>query len=181
MIQIIFCILVSFRLIKIHLRDRDIRSAIITILKSCDLSTDYVDGIYSQTPPPKEDVFYKVKYKNDIDFSKVNENHPMYAHMAMQRKMREAQDASKLRNWLKNNFQDALDKTQKGAYYKEEIKTLQKTISEDLQLKEIRWDCGWNDTHFRGCLLSFRSLVEHHPEIRNALKGKMVRHYVIRN
>lgn len=165
-------IAVSFRLIKIYLQDRDIRAAIKTILKSCGLSTEYVDSICHPPPPPKQETFYKIKYQNDIDFTKVNENHPMYAHIAMQRKMREAQDALKLGNWLRNNYRDALDKTQKGEYYREEIKNLQMVITKELGFKEIRWECGWNDTHFRGCLLSFRSLVEHHPEIRDVLKGQ---------
>lgn len=159
-------------MIKIHLKDRDLHAAITTILKSCGLSTEYIDGI---CPPPrhtKEHVFHQIKYKNEIDFTKINENHPIYAHIVMQQKMKEAQDALKLGNWLRNNYRDALNRTQEGAAYREEIKTLQKIITEDLELKEIKWECGWNDTHFRGCLLSFRSLIEQHPEIRNVLRGK---------
>lgn len=159
-------------MIKILLKDRDIHSAIKTILKSCGLPTDYIDSIYHSSTPPKENVFDQIKYKNDIDFTKVNENHPIYAHMVMQHKIREAQDALKLGNWLRNNYKDALSKTQKGAAYRAEIKTLRKVITDELELREIKWECGWNDTHFRGCLLSFMSLVEHHPEIRNVLKGK---------
>lgn len=155
---------VSFCLIKIHIRDRDIRSALITILKSSGLSTKYIESICPPSSPHKEEIIYKAKYKYDIDLTKVNE---------MERKMKEAQDVLKLTNWLRNNYKDASDKTQKGECYREEIKTLQKVITNELNLKEIRWDCGWNDTHFKGCLLSFKSLVEHHPEIRNVLKGKV--------
>lgn len=159
-------------MIKIHLVDKDIHAVITTILKSCGLPTDYIDSICPPPSTPKEEVFFKIRYKNDIDFTKVNKNHPMYAHIAMQQKMKEAQDAMRLGNWLKNNYIDALDKTQKGQFYREEIKILEQVITQELELKEIRWDCGWNDTHFRGCLLSFRSLVEHHPEVKPVLKGE---------
>lgn len=158
-------------MIKIHLNNKDIHSAITTILKTCGLPTDYIDSICPPAPPV-ENVFEQIKYKTEFDYTKVNENHPMYAHIIMQQKMKEAQDALKLRTWLRNNYMDALLKSQKGEYYREEIKTLQKVITKELKLKDIKWDCGWNDTHFRGCLLSFMSLIEHHPEIRHVLKGK---------
>lgn len=140
-----------------------------TILKTCGLPTDYVDSIIESTSPEKPT--YKRRYQNDIDFTKFNENHPIFAHIVMQRKMKEAQDALKLRKWLRTNCEDALEKVAKAAYYKEEINSLQKTIAEDLKLQEIRWECGWNDSHFRGCLLSFKSLIEHHPQIKHVLKG----------
>lgn len=156
------------------MRDRDIHSAVTTILKSCGLSTEYIDNIEPPPPPHKEELTFKIHYKNDIDFTKVHENHPIYAHIVMQHKIKEAQDAMRLGNWLKNNYKDALEKSQKGEYYREEIKHLQEVITQELTLKEIRWDCGWNDTHFRGCLLSFKSLVEHHPEIKMVLKGRKI-------
>nr|XP_023025344.1 T-cell activation inhibitor, mitochondrial isoform X1 [Leptinotarsa decemlineata] len=163
----------SFRFTKIHLKDRDIRSTIVTILKSCGLPTDYVDSII---PPPKIEKpdYSNLKYKNEIDLTKENDNHPIFAHVRMQRKIKEAQEALKLRNFLITNHRDALDKSEKGAVYREEITKLKKQITAELGLKEIQWNCGWNDTHFRGCLLSFLSLTEHHPEIRNVLKGRIL-------
>lgn len=143
-----------------------------TILKSCGLSTDYVDSIIKppEAAAPELDQ-YKVKYKNDIDFTKVNKNHPIYAHIVMQRKIKEAQDALMLKNWLRNNFKDAIEKSKQGEAYREEIQRLRMSITENLGLREIRWECGWNDTHFRGCLLSFKSLIEQHPEIRKIIRG----------
>ncbi|KAJ8920872.1 hypothetical protein NQ315_015665 [Exocentrus adspersus] len=149
---------VSFRLIHVYIRERDIRSAVITILKSCGLPTDYVDSIVTPAETVESDQ-YKIRYKNDIDLTKVNKNHPIYAHVIMQKKMKEAQEA------LNPN---------RGEAYREEIKRLRESITECFGLREIRWECGWNDTHFRGCLLSFKSLVEHHPEIMHKLKGRIL-------
>lgn len=91
----------------------------------------------------------------------------------MQRKIKEAQDALMLRNWLRNNYKNALKKSKQGEVYREEIERLRLSITQSLGLREIRWDCGWNDTHFRGCLLSFKSLIEQHPEIMYKLQGKL--------
>lgn len=165
-------LLVSFRLINIHIHERDIRATVVTILKSCGLPTDYVDSIIKPPETVRESDQYKIRYKNDIDFTKINKNHPIYAHIVMQRKIKEAQDALVLRNWLRLNYKDALEISKQGEVYREEIQRLRMSITKSLGLREIRWDCGWNDTHFRGCLLSFKSLVEQHPEIMYKLQGK---------
>ncbi|CAH1955869.1 unnamed protein product [Acanthoscelides obtectus] len=162
---------VAFHEIKIHLIERDIKAAIAKILKSCNLPTDYIDSIVTPATEPPEST---IRYKNDIDFTKADEHHPIYAHIIMQRKIKEARDALRLLNWLKINHTIALDKYQQGQEYRKEIARLREEIRKDLELFDIRWECGWNDTHFRGCLLSFKSLVDHHPSIRCHLKGRIL-------
>ncbi|CAG9825367.1 unnamed protein product [Phaedon cochleariae] len=163
---------VTFRLIKIHLNQGDIRSTVMNILKSCGLPTDYVD---SKRPPlsAKEPEF-KFRYENDIDLTNVNENHPIYTHVKMQRNIWEAQEAQKLRNYLSSNYVEALEKSEKGDIFRKEITRLKTKIVEEVGVKDIQWDCGWNVSHFRGCLLSFLSLVEHHPNIKTALQGRIL-------
>lgn len=150
------------------MNEKDVRSAVTKILRSCNLPTDYIDNVEA---PKQETPLDKFKYKYDIDFTKVHQNHPIYAHIVMQKKIKEAQDSKKLRNWLRKNYKDALEKSEKGRAYREEIRRLRESITRELELNDLRWECGWGDTHFRGCLLSFRSLVDHHPEIRSILKG----------
>lgn len=53
-----------------------------------------------------------------------------------------------------------------------EIERLKKELCENLKLKGIKWDCGWNISHFRGSLESFQALIKHHPEVGGSLKGK---------
>lgn len=161
---------ITFHSVKININHRDVRSAIVEILKACNLETEYIDKLSPPPPPPSQNVKFK---NNDFDFTNINENHPMYAHAAVRNKIKEAKELLKLCNWLHKNHKDALEKSEKHRPFKEEINKLCKHIVEDLGLKEIKWDCGWNDTHFRGCLLSFRSLMEQHPKAMETLRGRL--------
>lgn len=53
-----------------------------------------------------------------------------------------------------------------------EIGRLKIELCENLKLKKIKWECGWNISHFRGSLESFQALLKHHPEVTESLKGK---------
>lgn len=55
---------------------------------------------------------------------------------------------------------------------REEVKKLEKILCQDLGLKDITWDCGWNIAHYRGCLLAFQALARHHPEQMDVLKNR---------
>jgi hypothetical protein len=158
----------TFRLIKIYIRERDIREAVLTILRTCDLSTEYVDRI-PKPPPPKETVRINT---NNIDFSKINENDPVFGPIVMRQKINNAKEALKLRNWLRKNYESALEKLAANRPLREEVDRLRQVISKQWKLTDIRWDCGWNVTHFRGCLQSFMSLAEQHPDVMHFLKGR---------
>jgi hypothetical protein len=158
----------TFRLIKIYIKERDIREAVLTILRTCDLSTEYVDRI-PKPPPPKETVRINT---NNIDFSKINENDPVFGPIVMRQKINNAKEALKLRNWLRKNYESALEKLAANRPLREEVDRLRQVISKQWKLTDIRWDCGWNVTHFRGCLQSFMSLAEQHPDVMHFLKGR---------
>ncbi|KAJ8983345.1 hypothetical protein NQ317_003150 [Molorchus minor] len=162
------------RSINIYIKEREIRSVITNILKSCGLSTAYVDGVMEPHIAEPNVAKFKVKYKYDIDLTRVNKNHPIFAHVIMEKKIRDAREAQKLSNWLRTNFNDALEKSKKSEALREDVEKIREKITKDLELKEIRWACGWNDTHFRGSLLSFRSLIEQHPQVRHVLKGRIL-------
>lgn len=55
---------------------------------------------------------------------------------------------------------------------REEVEKLEKVLCNNLGLKDIVWDCGWNITHYRGCLLAFQALAEHHPELMEVLRNR---------
>jgi hypothetical protein len=55
---------------------------------------------------------------------------------------------------------------------REEVEKLEKVLCDNLGLKDIIWDCGWNIAHYRGCLLAFRALAEHHPESMEVLRNR---------
>ncbi|XP_044266173.1 T-cell activation inhibitor, mitochondrial [Tribolium madens] len=159
----------TFRLIKIYISERDIREAVLTILRACDLPTEYVDKIPKPPEPKKETVRINT---NNIDFSKVNENDPIFGPIVMRQKINEAKEALKLKNWLVKNYQSALEKLEANRPLREEVDRLRKKIAQQWKLTDVRWDCGWNVTHFRGCLQSFMSLAEQHPEVMHVLKDR---------
>jgi hypothetical protein len=76
------------------------------------------------------------------------------------------------RIWLKSNVSEALRKLAACQPVREEIVRLQKGLCDTLGVQSVVWDCGWNVTHFRGCLLSFQALARHHPSIMHTLKGE---------
>ncbi|XP_072382128.1 T-cell activation inhibitor, mitochondrial isoform X2 [Diabrotica undecimpunctata] len=164
----------KFRFINIHIQGNDIRTTLCTILKSCDLPTDYVDSIIPLPSTDKSNTNFKFKYKNEVDFTKVNQNHPIYAHIKMQMDMKRAQELLRLRNYLQKNAAEALKKSRKGDIHREEVKRLQEIITNELQVEDLRWDCSWNEEHRKGCLLSFMSLVNQHPRIKNVLRGRVL-------
>ncbi|CAG9831325.1 unnamed protein product [Diabrotica balteata] len=164
----------KFRFINIHLQGNDIRTTLCTILQSCDLPTDYVDRIIPLPSTDNPNTNFKFRYKNEVDFTKVNQNHPIYAHIKMQMDMKRAQELLRLKNYLQKNALEALKKSRKGDIHREEVKRLQEIITNELQVEDLRWDCSWNEEHRKGCLLSFMSLVNQHPRIKYVLKGRVL-------
>lgn len=63
------------------------------------------------------------------------------------------------RQWLEENYKSALEKYEANKPLRKDIESICKEICENLGVKEIKWDCGWNEMHFRGCLQSFRALA----------------------
>nr|CAD7462872.1 unnamed protein product [Timema tahoe] len=154
----------AFRQVKISLAQRDVRKTVLSILQSCDLSTTYVDNI---APPLNIS-----RLNNEIKFSKFNENHPIYSSERMKAKIKRTKDAEQLRDWLSKNVSDARKKLLACQPVRDEIYRLEKKLCDSLGLHKVVWDCGWNVTHFRGCLISFQSLATHHPDNMHVLQGR---------
>lgn len=55
---------------------------------------------------------------------------------------------------------------------KEDMDKMCKDICKKFGISQVRWDCGWNETHFRGCLQSFLALANQHPTEMGPLKGR---------
>ncbi|KAL3280920.1 hypothetical protein HHI36_004147 [Cryptolaemus montrouzieri] len=163
----------SFRHVKIYFRIPDLRETVVTILKSCDLSTEYVDKIPNPVKPLYRSETIKVQTEN-IDFSKFSENDPIFGQYVMKQKIKEARDSFRLKNWLRKNYEKALILTEKSRPLTEEVGKLKEIIINEWSLLDIRWNCGWNETHYRGCLLSFMALAEQHPEAMKYLQGKVL-------
>lgn len=72
---------------------------------------------------------------------------------------------------MEKNYKSALDKYTANDPLRKDIDIITADICENLGVKEVRWDCGWNELHYRGCLKSFKALANDHPDNMNVLKG----------
>lgn len=158
------------KLVQISLKDPCLRETILTILKSCKLPTEYVDKIPKAPKVTKENF----KLRQDIDLSNLSEDDPLYAHIIMKRKIKEAVDSFTLKKWLNKNYETALAHYELNRAVREEIERLRTLLCKQVGLSEFRWECGWNETHFRGCLLSFKALADQHPAPMQLLRGKFI-------
>lgn len=131
------------------------------------MPTEYVDNIPKSTEP-KIKTF---KIRKDVDYSNMNENDPLFYHIIMKKRIKEARELLTLKKWLNKNFEDALAKYELNRPVREEISRLRKSLIEQWGLSDVRWECGWNETHFRGCLQSFKALADHHQFIMYVLRG----------
>ncbi|CAK9820987.1 T-cell activation inhibitor, mitochondrial [Anthophora plagiata] len=163
----------KFTLVQIQLKEKDIRQTILSILKTCDLPTTFVDQIEEQKPP--DSIRFKSKYwqrrgpGEDIDFSEL-EDDPIYASILMKRKINIEPDT--LKTYLEKHINEVHVKLEACRPIREEVQKLEKILCSDLGLKNITWDCGWNIAHYRGCLLAFKALAEHHPALMEVLQNR---------
>lgn len=155
----------SFRLIKIHLKEKDVRQAVLTVLKSCELPTEYVDKIPCAAPS-------KMRLP-DIDYSNISSEDPIFGPIVMAKKINEYKETFHLKEWLKENHEIAATKSESFKPIRDEIVRLQNVFREKWGLLDVRWDCDWNEIHFRGCLQSLQILAQQHPLQMNKLKGSL--------
>lgn len=162
----------KFTLVQIQLKEKDLRKTILSILKTCDLPTTFVDQIQEQKPPDgyKSRFWQRKGYTGEnIDFSEL-EDDPIYASIIMKRKINLEPDT--LKAYLEKHINEVHVKLETCRPMREEVQKLEKILCSELGIKHIVWDCGWNIAHYRGCLLAFKALAEHHPEPMQVLKNR---------
>ncbi|KAL0273988.1 UNVERIFIED_CONTAM: hypothetical protein PYX00_006534 [Menopon gallinae] len=166
----------SLKSVLIKLHDRSVRKAVISILRSCDLPTTYVEKIAPQ-PELKEsksfskaqaERFYENLSRHEAEFY---ENDPLVGNFVKNIRNK-AKEIDSLREWLEKNYEASQESLKAHEPVRNEIERLKRELCENLELKVIKWDSGWNISHFRGALESFQALSLHHPEVMTSLKGK---------
>lgn len=157
------------RPIRIFLKENDIRKVVLHLLKSCDLPTDYVDKIPVQKS--KTDNF-------QINFDNLRKVDPLHGPIIMEEEIRKKREQLTLCAWLDENYTLAKEKSDDSKPIRDEILRLKQAILDKWEVLEVKWDCGWNETHFRGCLQSFHALAEQHPISMNILRGKILCDFV---
>lgn len=150
-----------FRLVSVPLRnERDTKSFVTKILKTCDLETSYVEKIASEPVSPKRSSNYQqtpsgVKYTVDDNEGQFTEEFDLF-----QFKVRKAKEDEKLEKFIRKNIDLAQIRTKALDDLREEVQKLKIKLENKLQLREIIYNCGWNIEHFRGCLKSLEKLFD---------------------
>lgn len=173
----------NFKAVSIPLAQRDIRGALETILSSCSLPTESLknfpktNGAVKTASKSKIGQLLKEPYViNILDFFMSTDEEWMEDDF-YEAKFKVASHKDKpvtLIDWLKRHTVDSRQRIQDCQPVREEISRLQAKLCKELKLADLRWDCGWGTSHFRGCLQSFNLLVVHHREDLRALEGRTV-------
>uniref|UniRef100_A0A8D8PWF6 T-cell activation inhibitor, mitochondrial n=1 Tax=Cacopsylla melanoneura TaxID=428564 RepID=A0A8D8PWF6_9HEMI len=172
----------SLKQVRIRLAHRNAREVVTSILTTCNLSTSYVDNIVDKPEPkPSEQYAYnrqeqyygntrRHEYPNEYNASG-NDNPDLGR---MKREVRDYKDGESLEKWLTKNYREAREKLEKTKPVRAEVEKLRLELIRELGLIGIKWDCGWDISHFKGCLVSFQTLCEHHRRDMELLKGRNV-------
>ncbi|KAL1124255.1 hypothetical protein AAG570_002025 [Ranatra chinensis] len=159
--------------VNIRLSQKDLKNTVVSILSTCNLPTTYVDKITPPPPPHQpgsvQDKFYNFRRTyREYDF----EVDPSVIFHAIRNSKEPNRNNQSLLGWLARNFAGAREKLKACEPVREEVARLREELRRGLGLHKVLWDCGWNITHFRGCLQSFGALASHHSEVMDVLKGR---------
>jgi len=149
--------------IKIRLRDPKLRSTVVTILKTAELPTGYVDSIPEKqetVTKSADEIFsdeegFVFEEQTKTGFSSTDKNQPLIG-------------------WLQTNVDIARQRLSKHEPIRLETERLQGAISYEYQLEDILWDCGWETVHRRGVVEAFLALVVQYPEVRPIIQNRTI-------
>jgi len=165
-----------FRLVKVSMQRKDTKSFVSSILKTCDLETDYIEKIVQQQSPKRYSTGSSdsssrpnVKYNVDSNEGQFSEEFDLF-----QFKVRKAREDETLEKFIKMNIDIAQIRTKSLDDLKEEVQKLKAELETKLQLKQILYNCGWNYEHFRGCLKSLEKLHHLYTNDMSQLHGKTI-------
>ncbi|XP_037934436.1 T-cell activation inhibitor, mitochondrial [Teleopsis dalmanni] len=166
----------KFKTIKIKLgqHNKDPKIIVQNLLELCNLPTDYVKSLKPEpTYDPKS--FSKThnnksNYKPGGDYKYGSEFTGFESHFY------KAKEETKktLHSWMLENAPVARNRSIELESVKEEVSKLSKTLVKQLNLRELKYDCGWNYDHFRGCLKSLERLANLHAQHMTVLKDRTV-------
>jgi len=157
--------------VRIRLRDATLRRTVLTILRGCDLPTDFVDSIPVSEEEQRGQVMEEVPrrpWRDDLwsegsqqqeessgGFSPTDKGQPFLA-------------------WLTNNVGVARTRLQVCEPIRLEIERLQGGICYEYELEDIAWDCGWETVHRRGTVQSFQAMLLSYPSLQDIVRGRTI-------
>ncbi|CRK86368.1 CLUMA_CG000214, isoform A [Clunio marinus] len=163
-----------FRLVKVPLtQQRDTKNFVVNVLKICGLETVSVEKIAATPPSPKKSSGgFKssgLKYTVDDNEGQFSEEFDLF-----QFKVRRAREDETLAKFIKKNIDLAQIRTKNLEELREEVQKLKIELETKLMLIEIKYNCGWNFEHFRGCLKSLEKLHDLYADDMYNLKKKTI-------
>ncbi|GAB1597561.1 T-cell activation inhibitor, mitochondrial-like [Argonauta hians] len=143
-----------FKQVEISLLCRDLKTTVKTILKTCNLSLDYIDNVVNQRKTNRSPSLFK----------------PLDSPIIMRPK-----PEISLQVFLEKNNKEIEKLSLATLAVQEEIDRLSLVLKEKLKLHDLRWDSLWGNIHFRGCLRSFERLyAENSKKIETILKDRIL-------
>ncbi|XP_030567791.1 T-cell activation inhibitor, mitochondrial [Drosophila novamexicana] len=159
----------SFRLVQIRMdrSTRDPKRFIQGLLESCNLSTDYIKTVKPTAQAKPQD---SMANKPSQDYHYNAEFHEFES----QYRSEATSIRPVLSSWLEENAAKARQRAKDTAVLEAEIDKLKNVLVRDLQLRDARYECGWNIEHYRGCLKSLQRLTQTHAAVLETLRNRVV-------
>ncbi|EDV96760.1 T-cell activation inhibitor, mitochondrial [Drosophila grimshawi] len=159
----------NFRLVQIRMdrSTRDPKQFIQGLLESCNLSTDYIKTV-KPTMQAKPQESMANKPSQDYHYN------TEFAEFEAQFRSEASSRRPELSTWLAENADKARQRAKETADLVAEIDKLKNVLVRDLQLQDVRYECGWNIEHYRGCLKSLQRLSQTHAKTLETLKNRIV-------
>lgn len=164
-----------FRLVKLPLnQQRDTRSFVINILKTCELGED-AKKVENNTPPSPKRTSGTYQQSSGLKYT-VDDNEGQFSEEfdLFQFKVRRAREDETLDKFFRKNIDLALIRTKSLDDLKEEVQKLKIDLQSKLKLSDIEYSCGWNFEHFRGCLKSLEKLHNLYGDEMHNLENKTI-------
>lgn len=156
------------RLVRVPIeRTLDTKRVVKRILESCDLSTEYVDKMKSSAKEPP-------KHRQSMDYHQESPPPGVFDEDVIYRDIKRSQDERSLSAWLRGNLDLALERQTALVGLREEIQKLRQKLMARLRLQDLRYECGWNIEHFRGCMKSLEYIADMHAQDMRFLEQRIL-------
>lgn len=157
-----------FRNVRIRLNSTNVQTSVYEVLKTCSLPTD---GL-----APSKDVSADDPVRAAIgdEFQEVTNRRPEGFSWSFVEQQMQREEEPHLEDFLESHVEEAHELRLRSAPLRDEARRLAEELVASLSLSALRWEGGWGAAHHRGCLESFRLLIEQHPEAAWAVRDRAV-------
>lgn len=161
----------SSRLVRVPIeRTVDTKRVVQRILESCDLSTVDIDKMKAPPSPARE----PPKRSSAMDYHQETPPPGYFDEEVIYRDIKRKQDEKNLAAWLDENLDLAQERQDALVGLREEIQRLRKELMDKLKLLDLRYECGWNIEHFRGCMKSLEYIANLHASDMRILEKRIL-------